>query len=47
MPFDYHYHTNDHEFQDLKVGNYVLSVKYFQHVLNKYLNPKEGDLVIF
>jgi len=40
MPFDYHYHPTDHEALTLKEGNYVLSVKYFQHVLNKYENPK-------
>lgn len=46
IPFDYHYHRDDDSVQDFKQGNLVLSVKYFQHVLNKYDNPKVDDLII-
>jgi hypothetical protein len=46
IPFDYHYHHDSDKVQNFKKDNYVLSIKYFQHILNKYDNPKIGDLVI-
>ena len=45
MPFDYHYHDGD-ELIDYRKGTYLISFKYFQHVLNRYENPKIGDLVL-
>ena len=47
MPFDYHYHLDNENIVDFKKGTYILSVKYFQHVLNKYPTPRIGDLVIY
>lgn len=47
IPFDYHFHKEDtDEPINYKKGTFILSVKYFQHVLNKYDNPKIEDLVI-
>lgn len=45
IPFDYH---NEQLLAkvDYPKGTYIVSLKYFQHVLNKYENPKIGDLVI-
>jgi hypothetical protein len=31
---------------DYRKGTYLISIKYFQHVLNKYDSPIVGDLVI-
>jgi hypothetical protein len=47
IPFDYHSHPDEQTTIDIKKDSYVLSLKYFQHVFNRYDNPKVGDLVIY
>jgi hypothetical protein len=46
IPFDYHYHPEEQEAVDFKKGNYVVTLKHFQHVFYEYKYPKVGDLVL-